>query len=311
MYKTGTLSGLYSEYKKIISEEFLALEKRLNNLEKSFGFDIEHSYLLFKKEFCSTDTQINFCNKLVAERCCSPRDLELIADIADKYKNGQLLCVISFDDFFNEEKGETDEMALYFARYYRPAQENSIKRIFTIPGKGKKEAGYKSSLGENKDIILLKYLLVNRSCKVDTYLLIYDESKPLGFYDFIPKSDYVLGYPHIDQRAEFKNSLYFAYTESKEGKNQMICTEDLFLIKVFDKDFSNRMKKLNAQGINLRMIKFDFDNFNEILSMLNINSRNKNHRKKLNEEIDDLTKFLKGNKKYKVADSLNSWKHAF
>lgn len=189
------------------------------------------------------------------------------------------LCVIAFDQFFDELSDES-RMLRHFSLFNRYLKEknpdNLIIRFFTLPcviRNGEYVSSFDTELANQ---LLYQYLVINAVSKCETFLLLYDVNKK--YYtsnNILLNEDYVIRlqnsmklsnsdevYFNYSRDFIFKtkgdgktseNRLYIPLPEDESGRHQIISDQNVNNIVQFYEDFQDRMRAfqdvINNDGI--------------------------------------------------------------
>ena len=293
-----------------IYSQIISIESGLkNNFKDSFEY--------FSEWVNPFPTYADFIAKFQLDTKIKVTELVSIADEAGNSINGKFLCVIAYDGYFrlNEltdvhakltKKEKEDiiyeepmEMVQYFGKFDKVTNQNKnhIQRIFTFPGKRNKGNTYITDFQREelyKNHIILQYLIINKVCSVDTYLLIYKKDlDDEGIHrKVLTKCDYVLAYHSLPNSEKNFSQLFFAFPQGSKGKNRALKTEDTFFIKIFEEDFRNRICLKKEDTTPTTLVKFNHSNYDDILRMLNINPLNKAEREATNKQIEKMKDWI-------------------
>ena len=279
------------------------------------------SFRFFSSWANEQNDYVKFIERLQNTTHIQPQELTSIAEIAKKSTYGHFMCVISYLDFFKDDK-EFNEMINYFSKYevVASANKNIVQRIFTIPGIAKADPndGYYQSFWNEintkvNNFYLFCYIVLNEICSCDAYLLIYDKDKKnLLSNRFLVDVDYVLAFKNQNERLEENVELFFAYPE-KERQNDLNRTlkiNDAYFIRMFELDFIKRMELDPSDETPTTFFKFNKGNYDKILEMLHIDRNSPDDVKILNEMLGNVKNLLRRNRFFNqiVIDRIDDWK---
>lgn len=192
------------------------------------------------------------------------KDLNSIIPDLEKQKKKDLLCVISYDKYY--EDTEKKEMEEYFRTFYsRLSGKHNIMRIFNVKarrsGKGDFVSTYSKEMNEN----LYNYIkLIQGITREPVYLLFYTQDT-WGNQEqqILYEQDYIIALP--EQGIDYKRAielnlanllsvsneidnidLFFTYPEDQLGVNKMIqlTEQNTVSIQKWLTDFSHRTNPL-------------------------------------------------------------------
>ncbi len=315
--KALRLENFYFENHKLQIDKIFTQTLSIGN-KISKNHDISFSF--FSSIANEQNNYVEFIELIQKTTHLQPQELTSIAEIAKKSTYGHFMCVIAYLDFFKNEN-EFKEMINYFSKWEIVASEkkNIVQRIFTIPGIEKQnpsEDCYKTmwNNGTNKinNFYLYCYLVLNKICSCDTYLLIYDNTKRKSLSNrFLIDVDYVLAFKNENscETMEDNVELYFAYPEEGE-LNRTLKLNDSYFIRMFELDFKKRMKLDPSDETPTTLFDFSLGNIEKILKMLHIDRNNSDDRNKLNQNLDLVKNLLLNNTLFnqKVLKRIDEWK---
>lgn len=312
-----------------ITEESILTSKFIN-LEGVLKLNFNHSFKYFQSLIKNYNTNttanadattiksqpyIEFVNDFSKITDIKPEYLTKIADNANSSILGRFLCVISFNEYLKNNEDEINEMVNYFATFKKASTSNNIKRIFTIPGKGLNHEDLKTDFNETdyssniSNEILLEYLITNKCCSIDTYLLTYANNNNEQIKEkFFTLADYVIASPLGNKDIGYNNELYFAFSPDTNGKNRILSTTDTYLIKLMEDDFAFRMNMEGKTGKPYTMISFKRGaNFEKVLKMLHFEKDKKIDKVRVNAVIEKLSNRLNSSDK-ELSKAVKTWK---
>lgn len=287
---------------------------RLIELEKKIGVEYSDSFKFFqkliKKYNQSIPSPISEPNTKSTESFSKPyvefiKDFKKYTDLpleeltsiftyASNSSSTIFKCVIAFDEYF-EDKPNTAEneilwMLQYFCCFKNGAEKNHINRIFTIPGIpddpvshiGQTKSIFNTPQTKNKNNVILKYLITNKICSIDTYLLVYDNNNSDTKDEFFALADYVIAISANGSSIK-ENKIFFAYPNEKT-----ISTHDPFIMALMVADYEYRLSKLGNSNHTFNIIELKRANKEIIYSSLNFNTSTKDGKNEVNSVITEL-----------------------
>jgi hypothetical protein len=264
-------NDFYLEKINQISTELISVRNEIN-------FNCENSFSYFSFYANKVNDYNSFIKHLEEGTGLTPENLTAIPDLAKASRNSEFKCVISYLDFFKDES-EFKQMINYFGSFEPICHNNNntVKRIFSIPGKktNKGDILYTSILTKEKNLYLYFYLLVNKLSGCDPYIMIFDEEYyKVNKATFFIHGDYFLAYSKTENLGKSDSNLYFAYPDNEE-MNRTIKTKDSFLTKVFETDFSNRIRLSESIANPVTMKRFNKSSISDAFKMLDITAGDK------------------------------------
>lgn len=306
---------------ELISTRFDAkissIYSQIISVESTLKNNFKHSFEYFSEWVNTFRSYKDFIAKFQLDTKITVTDLTDIADEAGHSINGKFLCVIAYDGYFRKlklteeetklskekkedtEDKETMEMVQYFGKFDKVTNQNKnlIQRVFTFPGIKDDGNIYITDFPREelfKNHIILQYLIINKICSIDTYLLVYKKDfNDEGIHrKILTKCDYVLAYHSLPNSGNNFSQLFFAFPEDLGGKNKALKTEDTFFIRVFEEDFRNRICLSKGDSTPTTLIKFNHSNYQDILRMLHIDPKIKAEREETNYQIGKMKRWI-------------------
>lgn len=316
-YKIGL-----SDEKDLIRFKDTEIVGRLIEMEKRIGIGYTDSFKFFQKlikkynqsnSYTALKSQnennnsfskpyVEFIKDFKTHTDLPLADLNTIFTYASNSSSSIFKCVIAFDEYFEDDpntaKNEILGMLRYFCCFKKGAEKNHINRIFTLPGIpvaathiGKTKTIFNTPLTKKKNAIILKYLITNKICSVDTYLLVYDNENSDVKEEFFVLADYVIAIS-ANQSNKKENRIFFAYPKEQGTNERTISTIDPFIIALMDSDYEYRLTKLGDSDHLFNIEELKRANKEEIYSMLHFDTNTKEGKQEVNDVIDDLEKQL-------------------
>lgn len=222
-------------------------------------------------------------------------DLTTIFNYASNSSSSIFKCVIAFDEYFEDNPLTQDDeivrMLRYFCCFKDGAEKNHVNRIFTIPGIPVDRINHigdtKSIFNIKKNSVILKYLITNKICSIDTYLLVYDNGNEEVKEEFFALADYVIAIS-ANKSSTKENRIFFAYPKGNEPNEKTISTVDPFILALMDTDYEYRLSKLGNSNHLFNIEELKRANKEKIYSSLNFNTTTKEGKQEVNSIIDEL-----------------------
>ncbi|GHT74909.1 hypothetical protein AGMMS50262_08830 [Bacteroidia bacterium] len=196
--------------------------------------------------------------------------LDAIKTDAGNSVGGRYRCVLSNPDYYKKDEVQTKSLVRYFLLFYKDAQVNRFKRIFSLPIESKNNGDVAKGKDEEQCKLFLYYIIANIIAGVDTRILIYKNGNP----NFFKALDYVIA-ENFDADLK-KTKLYFSYEKEGDTDDWALCSTDSYLINIIRNDFKARLEyQENSNNCCLKITEKRDENYKHLLRLLGIyNSTN-------------------------------------